>query len=92
MKFKEGDKVRIIKNSRFYREYSYDISNPSDQIGTVIADKPKIGRTFPFNVKWLKVANWYEEIDLEHARIKNTKIARKMNPTYKEEGKWLLIQ
>ena len=24
-------------------------------------------------------------------RIKDTKIARKMNPTYKEEGKWLIV-
>jgi hypothetical protein len=38
------------------------------------------------NIRWLC------DEDLEHARIANTEIARKLYPHYKEDGDWLIME
>ena len=88
MKFKIGDKVRITISP--YEGIGRRVGN----IGTitrvkntrysVLGDLEKgAGHKYGFT---------FFEKDLELVRIRNTKIARKMNPTYKEDGKWLIIR
>ena len=86
-KFKIGDKVRIRKDSQFYTMYEY---NPRDVTGTI---KKFIDETYSIRVAWDNGrSNAYGIEDLIHTRIKDTKIARKMNPKYKVLGNgWLEV-
>ena len=94
MKFKTGDKVKIRKDSEFCGQSKSH--NPSNEIGTVSYEgdffKTNLTDEYDTGVIWKGGNNVYRKYDLEHCRIKNTKIARKLYPHYKENGEWLEVR
>lgn len=61
-KFKIGDKVKIRKDSKYYKELS--MFNPRDVEGEVSITYGS-GSAFEYNVKWPEASNSYRECDLE---------------------------
>ena len=81
MKFKVGDRVRFIKKTSQMVNYG------------------AIGEILSIDGSYRASINFYENSgnnhrgldEIELVRIKNTKIARKLYPHYKEDGEWLIM-
>ena len=84
-KFKVGDVVRYVGNynERLYGR-KFTIVGIDDQ-----SDCPY--RLEVTTVESLTGTFDCYEKSLEHIRIKNTKLARRLYPDYKEDGEWLII-
>jgi len=108
VKFKLGDRVKINgKNTRINNEKGTVVSkiDPNDKSYAIELDSKDISKGINTNKlsSWDVYSHleflpnrirheWVLENELIHARIRNTKIARKVHPNYKEDGEWLIIK
>jgi hypothetical protein len=79
MKFKIGDTVMLTEDVVTYQKGEVGVIH-SSQTSWDWKVRFSTGRMCAFH-----------EHELEHARIANTEITRKLYPHYKEEGEWLII-
>ena len=86
MRFKAGDRVRILDAG--------DFDHLVGKVRTIVSISDLA--TFPYILDVPKNSVGgdllFNDEELELARIKNTKIARKMYPHYEENGEWLIVK
>ena len=91
--FKVGDKVFLNTTSKFV-----DLDNPKNSdplyiFGIVSRASTGNGGDQSITVKWSNgTENFYNKACLRFARVRNSTLARKLYPEYKENGKWLEVE
>ena len=93
MEFKKGDRVRIVFANTSNQKYIKLIGsigvvyyhNGEDESSYRIDFGPSITDIYNDYFIW-------SDFEMKHARIRNTRTARKLNPDLKIEGKWLVYE
>ena len=92
-KFKVGDKVYLNPTSKYIDLFGPTEIDPLGVIGTITEYEEFTFGNDSITVEWGNGCdNYYNIKCLRIARIRNSKLARKLNPNYEEDGKWLILK